>query len=163
MRPAALYDEPLAPPHFCIRCRAHGAIREWFVDTGAEVEWEGIVYICDDCFKDIVRVTPSFMSVESHRQIVAQYTNELDRLAEVDNKLALLSGIWMDLTGNSLDIFFDNLQKVVKYGRPVGFSDVVSEPNDNESTTYRDSYESESDNSKSDGTEPDIIPTLVFP
>lgn len=163
MRPPVLYDEPITPPYACTKCGAHGNVREWFVDIGAEVEWEGIVYICNMCMIDVVQVTPDFMTVNSHREIVAQYTKELDRLAELDQRLSRMSSAWMDLTGNSLDIFFDNLQKAVAYnGIGLGFSEFVPESIGTDSTTDRDSIESEPDNSGSDTSESDII-SVVFP
>lgn len=152
MRPVALTYDPAGPPHTCIKCGAHAQIRKWFVDIGTETEWEGIVYICNSCMADIVRVTPDFLSVEAHREIVAEYMARMDELTELKHRIHTVSTVWMDMTGNSLEIFMDNLTKVDEY---VGLlSGNVSESSDNQPAIVGDSSEPESDYSLSDESEP---------
>jgi hypothetical protein len=160
MRPVALTLDPAGPPHVCIKCGAHAQIRKWFVDIGTETEWEGIVYICNSCMADIVKVTPDFLSVEAHREIVAEYMRGMDELAELKNRLEIVSALWMDMTGNSLEVFMDNLEKVHEYSR-LELSGVVSDTISDLSTTLGDSSESESSDSSSVESDRDVDPSII--
>jgi hypothetical protein len=160
MRPVALTYDPPASPHVCVKCGAHAQIRDWFVDIGTETEWEGIVYICNSCLADIIRVTPDFLSVEAHRTIVAEYMERMDELTELKQRMNTMSLMWMEMTGNSFEIFMDNLIKVEEYGRLL--SGTVSEPVDDKSTIVGDSAESESSDNLPDKSEPGIVPDIIF-
>lgn len=160
MRPVALIFDPPAMPHVCIKCGAHAQIREWFVDIGTETEWEGIVYICNSCMSDIVRVTPSFLSVEAHREIIAEYIARMDELTELKQRMSVVGILWMNLTGNSLEIFMDNLTKVDEYVRVL--SGAIPESSDNQSTVVGDSSEPKPSDNLSNESEPGIVPDIIF-
>jgi hypothetical protein len=161
MRPVALTYDPPSTPHVCIKCGAHAQIRDWFVDIGSEVEWEGIVYICNSCMSDIVRVTPDFLSVEAHREIVAEYMARMDELTVLKQKLNTMSEMWFEMTGNSLEVFMDNLVKVNEYAR-MELSRTVSGTTGSDSAIVSNSSEPERDNRESDESEPLVIPDVEF-
>jgi hypothetical protein len=161
MRPVQLTYDPPAMPHVCIKCGAHAQIRDWFVDIGAEVEWEGYVYLCNSCLADIIRVTPDFLSVEAHKQIVAEYQARMDELSELKKKFNTMSELWFEMTGNSLEVFMDNLVKVNEYAR-MELSRTVFEPADDFTAVVGDSSESESSDNLSDESESDAVPDIIF-
>ena len=161
MRPVQLTYDPPAMPHTCIKCGAHAQIRDWFVDIGAEVEWEGYVYLCNSCLADIIRVTPDFLSVEAHKQIVAEYQARMDELSELKKKFNTMSELWFEMTGNSLEVFMDNLVKVNEYAR-MELSRTVFEPADDFPAVVGDSSESESSDNLSDESESDAVPDIIF-
>jgi hypothetical protein len=109
---------------------------------------------------DIVKVTPDFLSVEAHREIVAEYMRGMDELAELKNRLEIVSALWMDMTGNSLEVFIDNLEKVHEYSR-LELSGVVSDTISDLSTTLGDSSESESSDSSSVESDRDVDPSII--
>lgn len=161
MRPVALTYDPPAMPHTCIKCGAHAQIRDWFVDIGAEVEWEGYIYLCNSCLADIVRVTPDFLSVDAHREIVAEYMARMDELSELKKKFNTMSELWFEMTGNSLEVFMDNLVKVNDYAR-LELSRTVPSTVGDLPTIVSDSSEPERDNRESDEPEPLVIPDVEF-
>jgi hypothetical protein len=59
MRPAVRMDIPALPPGVCFRCRVGSEQnkREYFVDTGISLDWEGVIYLCNMCLDDIARTT----------------------------------------------------------------------------------------------------------
>jgi hypothetical protein len=148
-------------PHTCIKCGAHAQIRDWFVDIGAEVEWEGYVYLCNSCLADIIRVTPDFLSVEAHKQIVAEYMARMDELSELKKKFNTMSELWFEMTGNSLEVFMDNLVKVNEYAR-MELSRTVLGAIGSDPTIVSNSSESEYDNRESDESESVVIPDVEF-
>lgn len=150
MRPVALTKDPAGPPHVCIKCGAHAQIREWFVDIGTETDWEGIVYICNSCMADIVRVTPDFLSVEAHQEIVAEYKSRMEELAQLKIKYADFNSAWELLTGDNLQAFIDNIEKVMEFGRQLEFSRTVLSAVRDIPTTVSDSSKSERSNSEPD-------------
>jgi len=162
MRPVAITYDPPAMPHTCIKCGAHAQIRDWFVDIGAEVEWEGIVYICNSCLSDIVRVTPDFLSVEAHQQIVAEFKSRMEELTEIKQKFSTMSEMWFEMTGNSLEVFMDNLVKVNEYAR-MELSRTLSESVADQSAIVGDSSEPEpSDYSPDESDTMVIVPAIEF-
>jgi hypothetical protein len=161
MRPVALTYDPPAMPHTCIKCGAHAQIRDWFVDIGAEVEWEGYIYLCNSCLADIVRVTPDFLSVDAHREIVAEYMARMDELSELKKKFNTMSELWFEMTGNSLEVFMDNLVKVNDYAR-LELSRTVPSTVGDLPTIVSNSSEPERDNRESDESEPLVIPDVEF-
>lgn len=162
MRPVELTTDPKASPHVCIKCKAHSQVRDWFVDTGTEVEWEGILYICNFCMADIVRVTPDFMSVQAHKEIVSEYTASLDELAALQQSLRMLEDSWMKLTGMNLIPFFEQLEKVNELGRELELSRVISSTVGSEPTVSSDSTESERDNCGTDEPSTIAVPAIEF-
>ena len=150
MRPVGIYADPPGPPHVCIKCGAHAQIREWFVDIGTETDWEGIVYICNSCMADIVLVTPDFLSVEAHETIVAEYRARMVELTELKTKFEILNSAWELLTGDNLQAFADNVEKVIEFGQQLELSRVVSSSVRNMPTIVSDSSESEHGDSGSD-------------
>lgn len=161
MRPVAIHKEPPMMPHTCIKCGAHAQIRDWFVDTGTEVEWEGIVYFCNFCFADMVKVTPDFLSVESHREIVAEYTKSMDELSELKIQLRVITDQWFELTGLDLMTFFQNLKKVDEHARGLELSRALSSATGDMPTVSSDSSEPEHDDSGIDEPDPTIEPAII--
>lgn len=65
-RPATVDIQMVNHPHICSVCRVgqetnsrdDNSKREYFLDTGIEFDWEGTVYICSLCFRDMVTKAP---------------------------------------------------------------------------------------------------------
>jgi hypothetical protein len=143
MRPVQITYDPPAMPHVCIKCGSHAQIRDYFVDIGTEVEWEGYIYLCNSCIYEIVKVTPDFLTLATHQEIVAEYKARMQELTELKEKLKASSELWFEMTGNSLEVFMDNLAKVKEYGA-MELSRTVSISTEYQSTVVRDSPEPES-------------------
>lgn len=162
MRPVQLHTDPPGPPHVCIKCGAHAQIREWFVDIGTETDWEGIVYICNSCMADIVRVTPDFLSVEAHQEIVAEYRVRMEELTALKTKFEILNGAWELLTGDNLQAFADNVEKVIEFGQQLELSRTVPSTIGDLPTVVSNSSEPEHDNSESDESKSTTAPDIIF-
>jgi len=143
MRPVQITYDPAVMPHVCLKCGSHAQIRDYFVDIGTETEWEGYVYLCNSCIYEIVKVTPDFLTLATHQEIVAEYKVRMKELVELKEKLKASSELWYEMTGNSLEVFMDNLAKVKEYGA-MELSGTVSESATDQSTIVGDSSESES-------------------
>jgi hypothetical protein len=162
MRPAALYTDPPATPFVCINCKAHAQIRRWFVDIGTDAEWEGVIYICDSCMADIVRVTPDFLSVEAHREIIAEYQARMEEFAALKAKFEILNGAWELLSGDNLQAFADNVEKVIQFGQQLELSRTIPSTIGDMPTTIGYGSKSESDNRTSDEPESTTDTIIVF-
>jgi hypothetical protein len=156
-----LTTDPPASPYTCIRCKAHAQVRNWFIDTGAEADWEGYIYICDACFTDMVRVTTDFLSVEAHREIVAEYTRGMDELAALRERILGIDRLWAKMTGQDLWLFFENLEKVSQLGNEMELSGAISSAIGDQPAIISNSPEPISDNGRTpepdSSVEPDII------
>ena len=162
MRPVAIYKDPPTLPHVCIKCGAHAQIREWFVDIGTEVEWEGIVYICNSCMSDIVQVTPDFLSVEAHTEIVAEYKNRMEEFEKLKFELQIMEDLWADLTGMGLRLWIDTMVKVKELGHELELSRTVSSATTDLSTVVGDSTESKQSIDSSDESDTITNPIILF-
>lgn len=146
MKPVKLTKDPESSPHVCIKCRAHAQVRDWFVDIGTDVEWEGMLYICNECMKDIVRVTPDYLTVDAHREIVSEYIRDVDAYYVLKTELKQITDQWFEMTGLDLMTFFQNLKQVSDVRHELELSRIVSSATGSESTVGSDSSESEPDN-----------------
>jgi hypothetical protein len=113
--------------------------------------------------KDIVRVTPDFMTVTAHQEIVAEYHNSLDELAQLKSELRIIKDVWFAMTGEDLFVFFHNLQKVNEVGRELELGRAVSSAIGDQSTVVSNSTESEPDNGSTSQPDPTVdLPIIAF-
>jgi hypothetical protein len=160
-RPVELTLDPPTAPHICVMCKAHTQLREWFVDTGVETEWEGVVYICNECMIELVRVAPTFMSVKAHKEIVAEYRKELDEYADLKCCFELVEEAFIDLTDNSFWEFFNILGMIKNYGRLVSFPGPIPSSFADITQPLGDSEIPESDDSANTSNEPESSFTTI--
>ena len=63
MRNVVRMERPHLHPYICARCRVGDQPnREYFVDTGIDFDWEGVVYLCNTCLKDIALTTGDYFT-----------------------------------------------------------------------------------------------------
>lgn len=62
MRPPNLQRDPVMPPGICCLCRCGKKSegepdqRDYFVDFGIDIEWQGVMYVCNLCLISVVRM-----------------------------------------------------------------------------------------------------------
>jgi len=62
-RPAVKMDKPHMHPYICGRCLCGvQANREYFIDTGITYDYEGNVYLCNMCLKDMAKAAGEFFT-----------------------------------------------------------------------------------------------------
>ena len=116
VRPVQILQVPHLPPYICMSCRGdQTSERKWFMDTGFDAEWEGVVFICDSCFKDMAKAAKFFDQDEVKVMLDAQRQYNEDH-SNLLNKLSRRNKIWQELTGLSLEEFFQNLEKAREDG-----------------------------------------------
>lgn len=83
--PLFIVDKPHLPPHLCMRCRVQGEIREYFLDTGIDTEYDGRIYLCNLCLQDFAKIDPNAFTRSEVNDIVATSQEQLahaDRVAK---------------------------------------------------------------------------------
>ena len=115
-REVRIVELPDLPPHRCSKCLAGGTARNFFVDLGFETEFDGVVYLCEVCFKDIGSSSKLFITHEDHVIELAALEQIRSDYFTLQAKLGLWNAIFMKLTGNDLYDFFDSVEKVVENG-----------------------------------------------
>ena len=79
--PVMVVDQPYIPPFWCGRCRADAGSREWFLDTGIDVEvpgaTDGRMFICNKCVDDFVQAIPGYYTKQDLDAIVEANQNSL--------------------------------------------------------------------------------------
>lgn len=60
-------DAPALLPGCCFICRS--ANKRMFVDTGVTVKWEGVVYVCEDCLREMATLLPTQEGVFTREQV----------------------------------------------------------------------------------------------
>lgn len=112
MRPATRMAQPALPPGICYRCRvSEHAGREYFVDTGISLDWEGVIYFCDKCLEDLAKCTGEFFTkpeVDDLLSIQTEMVEKAQKLVEYHEKFTVwLSTFGFDLSGAKT--IFDSL------------------------------------------------------
>lgn len=136
-RPPQKMKTPHLAPHICAKCRADSTSpREWFVDTGVDDFYDGIVYFCDSCFNDIAKTAGLFTRkqidemVDSNNDIISKH---LKLVANME----VWEEAWKTLTGTSLQEFFAGLERLKENGKSSrhSVSDNQRPKSDNKRTT----------------------------
>ena len=161
MRPVQIYRVPPLPPGMCFKCRSGDTTRDFFVDLGFDTDYEGTVYLCNECVTDIGRLSAIFMTNEAHNQVVAQLDTEMAILREANEKYEDYQSAFFKLTGNNLNDFFESLDVIENGPR--------TSPGDDSTiatiTPEPDKYpiHTKSDDLPTDNTDPPIliIPTFA--
>ena len=116
VRPVQILQVPHLPPYICMSCRGdQTSERKWFMDTGFDAEWEGVVFLCDSCFKDMAKAA-KFFDQEQVDNLLESYRAAHQHYKVLLDKLANRNKIWQELTGFSLEEFFQNLEKAREDG-----------------------------------------------
>src|SRR6187402_287160 len=73
--PCDVVTEPTRHPGFCAKCLVgSGATeRKFFVHTGMEYDYEGVVYLCNMCLEDICRQTGAFYTQDMVDDIIKNF------------------------------------------------------------------------------------------
>lgn len=82
--PTKIVEKPINTPWTCAWCHCgdHG-VRDYFIDTGLTFDFEGTVYLCNECGKDL-RTGAGWLTVEEFEEDVKSLRREIDKLkAEV--------------------------------------------------------------------------------
>lgn len=117
MRPIQKMGVPHLHPFKCVSCGAdHTSVRKYFIDTGIDTEWEGVVYYCDSCFRNLSE-TVGFIDQDRLDELLGIQGESVLKLLELTKKLEVWNRIWMGLTDLSLDDFFKNLEKTNELSR----------------------------------------------
>lgn len=112
MRPPSIVNRPPMPPHVCFKCKCGEHARQFFVDIGADTEFEGTIYICDSCMEDLGRATNMFYSKQVFEDKISTYLVELEELRNTWNEFYDIKEIWENNFPISLTDFTETLKKV---------------------------------------------------
>lgn len=100
-RPVQVLDSPILHPGQCFKCKSSSReFRRYWIDTGIDIDWEGVVYICDMCMTDIVRNSPDFYT-QAEMDSVVNSNNDLlqsakEQVEKGKNLLAALKALGFD-------------------------------------------------------------------
>lgn len=155
MRPVEIYQNPPMHPWQCMKCKSGAGTREFFVDLGFDVEWEGNVYLCNECMTNLGKTSKLFITQEDHHNAIAMMDQELQRLHDFEDKFAEWALVFHQVYQSSFLEEFLTTLKAIKDGRrePIGTVNQSSNVVDSDSTI------TSSDDSGPDPTiEPPILP-----
>lgn len=101
MLPPVVTKGPLPlMPAVCYRCRCY--TKKHFIDTGMDTEFEGRIYICNDCMKDFVEADPDSYTtkdmaiIKAEADLVVQESSSA--LRKYDNLMKVLRTLKIDVT-----------------------------------------------------------------
>lgn len=88
MRTPVRDTRPTRHPGICIKCRvSEHANREYFIDTGVDIDWEGTLYLCSECLKDIVRSTQGeYFTKQQVDDFLSTQTAMVEQATEIVNR-----------------------------------------------------------------------------
>lgn len=118
MRPPNLQRDPVMPPGICCLCRCGKKSegepdqRDYFVDFGIDIEWQGVMYVCNLCLISVVRMArlPDIIAMADVNNALAD--------AQETKKVAERSIEEYQLVKNHLGnigLNFDNLLAAAQY------------------------------------------------
>lgn len=88
--PIFLIDKPWLPPFSCGRCNCTEGTREYWIDTGIDIEVashaDGRLYLCNMCVRDFVNADPNAFTKEDMDNIVAVTQDACDSAEKVVRK-----------------------------------------------------------------------------
>lgn len=116
MTPVRVYDSPPSHPYMCMKCRNGAETREYFIDTGMQVEWEGLIYLCNECMHDIALACGIYITREYSNTLLADQADMVSKYYDMVDKIKLWDQVFHDLTGTSVYEFFSNLERVKAQG-----------------------------------------------
>lgn len=114
--PISIVKIPYIPPFSCGRCAAGEGTRDFFVDTGIQIEVvshaDGRLFICDACLTDIVNHVSIFYTKVDMDSVIETYSKVIEQSNEVKdhwesrvkefNKIGInLEKVWDSLNGRS--------------------------------------------------------------
>jgi hypothetical protein len=89
MRPVELVLVPPIPPHRCFKCMCGPSeLRDYFIDLGCDTEFEGAVYICNECMKDLA-LDPQFVLKKDYDEVVALREEDAEKYRNYENSFAI--------------------------------------------------------------------------
>lgn len=100
------------PPHVCFKCKCGEHAREFFVDIGADTEYDGTIYLCDSCMEDLGRSTEMFFSKEAFETKVEFNALKMQMLQDEMDEFMRIRRLWKQHFDTSLVQFFNNLEEV---------------------------------------------------
>lgn len=153
MRPATRMDQPALPPGICYRCRvSEHAGREYFVDTGISIDWEGVIYLCNMCLKDLARSTGEFFTKDEVDELLGIQTDIVERAQQSLNYMEKFSD-WLKAFGFDLSGAREIFDKIIEEENERARipAEYVSEPD--ESVADASGADERSDSHDEDGQE----------
>lgn len=114
MRPVNVVEVPNLPPGTCVKCLCTNTPnRDYFVDIGVDLEFGGVIYICNMCLLDIVNHTDDFFSkkqvdalVDANSAMMSDAARALDEQKEVHKAL--------ESVGIDVPLLLKNAKKLVQ-------------------------------------------------
>lgn len=115
-------EKPIHHPHLCFNCRADStSSRKWFIDTGNEAEWEGVIYFCDSCFTDMAQ-TVGFLTKEQSDILLGEQMHQIESYTKLLAKFEHLEDVWNNITGKSLTDFLEHLEALREHDGKLNIS-----------------------------------------
>lgn len=94
----------------CFKCRAGEGVRDFFVDLGFDTDYEGTVYLCNDCMADIGILSNTYITVPRHHQVIEYLDKAIADLNTLNEKHERYAVAFLKVTGNDLNTFCENLE-----------------------------------------------------
>ena len=96
-----VFEKPERHPFMCAKCLVGEGRREFFVHTGMEYDFEGVVYLCDMCLKDMCRQTNVLFTTEDVDALIQTYKDQaavgFEQAKKYLRAVELLNSIGVDL------------------------------------------------------------------
>lgn len=129
MRPIIAYEKPPLHPQMCMKCRCgDNGVREYFVDLGFDTEWEGAVYLCNDCITAVGVACGAFIPKDLYQATYDRLTEQIDFLLAQTRQITEWEILFDEFMHKDIYEFFETM-KWVKDVRDNGV-DLVTGIND---------------------------------
>lgn len=103
MRPPSISDRPALNPGMCYKCRSgpEAGNRTYYVDLGIDVDYEGVMYLCNFCLADVIKCgVPDIMLQKDVHSLISEsqnsYVNSKKKLAELELVKKYMTSIGID-------------------------------------------------------------------
>jgi len=106
-----LIEYPLAAPGHCLECGYGGRERK-YADTGLDVEFYGVVYVCELCLVDWMRKL-DFDGMSELRKANADFKHRIGELERERGRLLDLLRTYMSDPNGSIDLSDEKPDQVV--------------------------------------------------
>lgn len=114
MRVPSINEFPVLPPGTCYTCGASNSSgRKWYLDCGVDVDYVGVLYVCQDCFATLARHTGEFYSQEELDVYMGMQQAILEDAEKILNKYKYLNEACATV-GINVDVILENYENSMK-------------------------------------------------
>lgn len=120
MRPPQKMIKPHMHPNSCAKCKNSGSESEgsrlYFLDTGITYDYEGNVYLCDCCLRDLVSVAEEYFTKEQVDDLLSTQVAIVERAAVITRDFDKLDSWISENLGVSLKFLKERMKESEENG-----------------------------------------------